>query len=217
MHGAITAALTKWGHCRFGWEWSCSLNPQHHPMKHACNQQGHSSTDSFQPNSSITAKLDPRGPPFWLCADQPTRTERSISSMLTLTGLQSGNTIHDKLSPNSSWTGSNSFSLFSFGFFSFFSSAPPGSKTKRHYLSLDEVMTEMSVAGTLTWHGVKISKWKPRNGTPRAAMFQHETRLPLMWSAFWSEQSGSFDVRLSRSIAVNGWKSSWSGNADKLV
>lgn len=172
----------------FGWEGSCSLNPQHHPMKHACNQQGHTSTDSFQPNSSITGKLDLRGPPFWLCTDQPTRTERSISSTLTLTGLQSGNTIHDKLSSNSSWTGSNPFSLFSLCF------SPPQFHTERHCLSSDEVMTETSGAVTLTWHGLKISKWRPRKGAPRAVMFQHETRLPLMWSVFWNEESGSFDV-----------------------
>ncbi|KAK5908797.1 hypothetical protein CgunFtcFv8_016824 [Champsocephalus gunnari] len=35
--------------------------------------------------------------------------QRSISSRRTLTGLQSGNTIHDKLFSNSSWTGSNTF------------------------------------------------------------------------------------------------------------
>lgn len=95
----------------------CSLNSQHHPMKHACNQQGHSSTNSFHPNSSITGKLDLLGPPFWLYSDQPTRTERSISSMLTLTALQSRNTIHDKLSPNSSWTGSNTFFIVFLLFF----------------------------------------------------------------------------------------------------
>lgn len=85
-------------------------------MKHACNQQGHSSTNSFKPNSSITGKLDLFRSPFWLCTGQPTRTERSISSTLTRAGLQSHNTIHDKLSPNSSWTGANTFSLFSFFF-----------------------------------------------------------------------------------------------------
>lgn len=151
----------------------CSLNSQHHPMKHACNQQGHSSTNSFQPNSSITGKLDLLGPPFWLYSDQPTRTERSISSMLTLTALQSRNTIHDKLSPNSSWTGSNTFFIVFLLF-----SCMPWFQTKRHYLSSDEVMTEMSVAVTLTWPGVKISKWKPRNCTQRAVMFQHESQLP---------------------------------------
>lgn len=96
-------------------------------------------------------------------------------------------------------------------------SAPPWFQTKRHYLSSDEVMTEMSVAVTLTWHGVKISKWKPRNGTPQAVMFQHATRLPLMWSVFWNEGSGSFDVQLARSFTLNGWKSILSSNADKLV
>lgn len=97
------------------------------------------------------------------------------------------------------------------------SATPLVSKPRRHYLSSDEVMTEMSVAVTLTWHGVKISKWKPRNGTPRAVMFQHETRLPLMWSVFWNEDSGSFDVRLSRSFTLNGWKSISSSNGDTLV
>lgn len=168
---------------------------------HAINKVIAPPTGSSQTHPS-RGKLDLRGPPFWLCIDQPTRTERSISSMLTLTGLQSSNTIHDKLSPNSSWNGSNTFSLFLLFFLQ-----PPGFQTKRHYLSSDEVMTEMSVAVTLTWHGVKISKWKPRNGTRRAVMFQHETRLPLMWSVFWNEESGSFDVRCSRSFILNGWKS----------
>lgn len=100
----------------FRWEGSRRLNPQNHPMKHACNQQGHSSNASFQPNSSITGKLDLQGPPSWLCTDQRTGTERSISSMLTLTGLRSSNTIHDKLSLHGSWTGFNTFSLFSLFF-----------------------------------------------------------------------------------------------------
>lgn len=136
----------------------------------------------------------------WICGglhsgfstDQPTRTEWSISSTLTLTRLWSSNMIHNQLSSNSSWTCSNPFSLFSLFFFP----ATPWSHTKVHYLSSDEVMTEMSVAVTLTWHGVKISKWKPRNGAPPAVMFQHETRLPLMWSVFWVKERGSFDVQL---------------------
>lgn len=152
LHSAIKAVLIVSGKERepgedtkgSEWERSCSLNPQHHPMKHACNQQGHSSTNSFQPNSSITEKLDLWGPPFWLCTDQPSRTEWPISSTLTLTGVQSSNTIYDKLSSNSSWTGSNPFSLFSLF------SCPPPVHTKRHYLSSDEVMTEMAVAVTVT-------------------------------------------------------------------
>lgn len=67
-------------------------------------------------------------------------------------------------------------------------------------------MTEKSVAVTLTWHGVKISKWKPTNGAPQAVMFQRETRLPLMWSVFWNKESCSFDVHLFPSFALNGGK-----------
>lgn len=96
-------------------------------------------------------------------------------------------------------------------------SATPWFHTKRHYLSRDEVMTEKSVAVTLTWHGVKISKWKPTNGAPQAVMFQHETRLPLMWSVFWNKESGSFDVHFFPSFALNGWKWIFSSKLDKSV
>lgn len=99
----------------------------------------------------------------------------------------------------------------------FFLPRTPWFQTKRHYLSSDEVMTEMSVAVTLTWPGVKISKWKPRNCTPRAVMFQHESRLPLMRSVFWNEQSGSFDVQFSHMFTLNGCKSISSRNTDTLV
>lgn len=79
-------------------------------------------------------------------------------------------------------------------------------------------MTEKSVAVTLlTWHGVKISKWKPTNGAPQAVMFQRETRLPLMWSVFWNKESCSFDVHLFPSFALNGGKWIFSSKLDKSV
>lgn len=48
-------------------------------------------------------------------------------------------------------------------------------------------------------------------------MFQHETRLPLMWCVFGNEERGSFDVQLARSFPFNGWKSISSSNVDILV
>ena len=38
-----------------------------------------------------------------------------------------------------------------------------------------------------------------------------------MWCVFGNEESGSFDVQLSRSFTFNGWKSISSSNVDILV
>lgn len=75
-----------------GWE-DHSISPWN---MHAINKVRAPAIVSSQTHPS-QRKLDLQGPPFWLCTDQPTRTEQSISSMLTLTALQSSNAIHDKL------------------------------------------------------------------------------------------------------------------------
>lgn len=202
------------------WRGHCSLWEAASPHE-TCMQ---STRSELQPRVSSQAHPSQgnricSGPPFWLCANQPTRTERSISSMRTLTGRQSSNTIHDKLSPpHGSWTGSNSFSLYSFPPLFFLSPARPGSKPKG-ITSAQRWGGDWSVSGydinmswrkdswmkTKEWHSADrgVSTWKPA-AINAACVFKRAEVVHLMFG--------------SLTCSLTDWSKSYSSrNADKLV